>query len=907
MTTTPTRAERLFARLVRLMPRDFADEYGADAAASFARRSAEARRDRGRARWLAWVLRELAGLARVAVLEHAAVAQRPTTPSDGGPSTMEHLLRESRHAVRRLLRTPGFTAAAVLTLALAVAANTAIFALVYHIAIAPLPYPAAERLIALEHAAPGVGLASGVGMSEGFYREYGRLPSVEAIALYQTGDVTLSGTGDAAERLQALRATPSLGGLLGARPALGRWLGEADGRPGAPNVALLTHALWARRFGASPAVLGTTVRLDGVSYQVVGVMPPAFAFPDDRPALVLPLTLDPAEPRLGGFNFRGIARLRPGASAAAVRRAQDDVIAQLPVRFPASAGLARTLIDAKLGSLAQPFREQVLGETARVLWVLLGAVAVVLLIACANLANLFLVRADARWREVAVRRALGAGAGRLAAFFLAESLLVALASGVLGLLLGGAAVELLVRHGPVALPRLHEVRIGGVVASFALLASVAAGLGLGLMPLARRAPAAASPLLQEAGRGNTVSGGRMRARRTLMAAQVALAVVLLVAAGLMARSVHHLRRVDPGFRADSRLTFRVGLSDADYPSGDAAAAFHDRLLERLRALPGVRDAAYTSMLPLDGDGEGDPLEVRGRPTESGTVNPVVRVRRVSPSYFSTIGIPMRRGRPFDAADAAGRTGSVVVNEALAALYFPGQEVLGRQLRKVGSSESDGWLTVVGVVGNTATYDLREETPTPQLFLPPRSGVNARVGSPHRVAYVLRTTGGTPLELVPAVRRALGELDPGVAMARAEPLSELVARAGARAAFTTVLLLIAAAVALSLGLVGVYAVISYGVAQRTGEIGVRLALGARPADVRAMVVRQSGGVIACGVVLGLAAAVAGTRPLRALLYGVAWNDAPTYAAVAVGIFAVAMAACWMPAARAARVEPMEALR
>ena len=896
--------ERLFARLVRLLPHEFVAVYGDDEVATFARRAADARR-RGRWPWMLFVFRELTGVTRVVAVEHAAQLRRLNRSSHRGPSVMEHLLRESRHAARRLLRTPGFTAAAVVTLALALAANTAIFALVYRIVLAPLPYPAADRLIALEHAAPGVGLSANVGMSVGLYREYGRLPGVEAIALYRRESVTLSGNGDA-ERLDALMSTPSLGGLLGTRPVLGRWFTEADGLEGAPNVTLLTHALWVRRFAASRAVLGTTVRLDGAPYEIVGVLDPAFAFPDQRAALVLPLQLNPSERRLGGFNYRGIARVRVGTSAAQARKQQNAVIADLPRRFPESPEVARALAgDAKLTSLAQPLVAYVLGDTARMLWALLGSVAVVLLIACANLANLFLVRLDSRWREVAVRSALGAGAGKLAAFFLAEALIVAMVSGVVGLLLGAVGLDMVVRFGHVDLPRLHEVRIDGTVALFALAASAAAGLALGLMPLARRLPSTAT-VLQEAGRGNTASGGRMRFRQMLMASQVAFAVVLLVAAGLMVQSVYHLRRVDPGFRADSRLVFRVGLPQSDYRTAEAAAAFHDGLVESLRALPGVREAAYSTMLPLDGDGEGDPLQVRDKPPASSKMNPVVRFRRVSAAYFAALDIPLRDGRRFEESDERGRTDATIINEALARLYFPGEKAIGRQLRAVGATAEQGWLTVVGVVGNTATSDLREAEPVAQLYLPPRSAVNASVSSTHSVSYVVRTSSD-PVALVPVVRRILTERDAGVALARPEALADVVARARAGPAFTMMLLLGAAVVALLLGLVGVYAVIAYGVKQRAGEIGVRLALGARPADVRTMIVRQSGAVIGCGVLLGVVAAVLGTRPLRALFFGVPWNDALTYGVVAVGIFLVAMLACWIPAERAARVDPLEALR
>jgi predicted permease len=889
--------ERLFARAVRLLPAEFGAEFGPDMVATFAARSSEARRG-GRVRLLLFVVRELVGLASLVIVERWPI-------SDGGRSSgfpdretmnrMDGMLLELRHAGRRLMRTPGFTGAAVLTLALAVGANAAIFTLLHRVVLSPLPYPSSDRIVAIDHAAPGVGLESGLAIAPGIYREYGRLPSTAAIAMYAASETTLSGAG-AAERLESLYVTPSLADVLETRPAVGRWFREEEGTREAAGAVVLTHALWQSRFGGALDVLGMALRLDGEMHEVIGVMPAGFAFPDTRPQLLLPLRLQ-EDGRFGGFNFEGVARLRPGVTVEQARREHAGVIADLPARFPADAGLMASLVgEVGLGPLSVPLREQVVGSTARMLWVLLGSVVIVLLIACANVANLFLVRADSRQREVAVRRALGAGAGHVGAYFLAETMLVAVASGAAGLLLGHAAVELLVVNGPVELPRLHEVRIDGMVVLFTALTALAAGIGFGLMPLVRRPPAPAL-VLQDAGRGNTGGGTRMRARHALMGSQVALAVVLLVAAALMVQSVRRMWDVDPGFQAESRLVFRIGLPYSEYGPNDEAVAFHDRLLERLRSLPGVRQAALTTRLPLDGDGEGDPLDVRGRALGFDELGAVVRFRRVSADYFTALEIPLRGGRLLDRGDADGRTRAVVVNQALADAYFPGEDALGRQVRKMAGDEDGEWLTVVGVVGNTPTYDLQEATPAPKMYLPPRSVIPTRVSSTHSVAYVVHTDGN-PMALVPAVRRALSELNPNVALARAERLRDMIDRAGARLAFTMLLLVLAAAAALLLGLIGVYAVISYGVAQRTGEIGLRLALGAQPGEVTAMIVRQSGLVVAAGVVVGIAAAAGGARLLQALLFGVAWNDIATYAGAGVGLLAVALVACWVPAKRAA---------
>jgi predicted permease len=699
-----------------------------------------------------------------------------------------------------------------------------------------------------------------------------------------------------------VQATPSLLQVLGVQPSLGRWFAEEEASPEGDLVVVLSHALWVNRFGADPKIVGGTTRIDGAVYEVIGVMPESFAFPDERGQFYIAQKLDPAEARPGGFNYEGIARLKPGVTVEELTRQFAGVIAQLPEQFPEHLELAHSIRDeAQLGALPLPFKERVLGGVDDTLWVLLGAVGIVLLIACANLANLFLVRTESRQREIAVRRALGAGTRKIVGYYLSETLLVAFASGLVGLLSAYGAVQVLVAQAPVALPRLQEIRVGPAAAGYALLLAMLAGASFAVLPMLRRLPAV-SALLKEGGRGSTAGVRPMRARQTLMAAQVALAVMLLVAAALVMQSFMALRRVDPGFRAESRLVFRIGLPPAHTP--EATIAFHEQLLARLGALPGVESAAVTTTLPLEGWGWGDPLDVRGRTLPPGDINPVVAMRRASPGIFETLGTPLRSGRRFTAEDMRGHTNAAIINEALAARYFPGGNALGQQVRPMGQ-EGDSWFTIVGVVANTVTDDLVGE-PAPQLYLALRTAITDGAPTVHAASYVVRSEG-SPTALIPAVRRLLDEIDPELAIARPEPMTDMVMRASATTAFTMVLLVIAGLVAVTLGLIGVYAVIAYAVAQRTGEIGLRLALGARPHDVTSMIVGQSGMVIAIGVVLGLAGAAVGTRALQSMLYGVAALDALTFASVAVGLFAVALAACWVPAQKASRLSPLQSLR
>jgi predicted permease len=512
---------------------------------------------------------------------------------------MRDFTRELRHAGRRLLRSPAFTVAAVLTLALGMAANSTIFTVLNRVILRPLPYPESERLLWVDHVAPGLDLPGSLGVSQGLYRYYReRVRTFEQLALFRRDEWTLTGEGSP-QRLIGLVTTASLGEALRTPPIMGRWFTEEEAQDRAP-VVVLTHALWSTAFGSDPGIIGRSVLLDGASRQVIGVLPRDFAFPDPAIRLYAPERLDEQQSqRVGGFNYQSVARLAPGATVEGLKREMDALIAGLKEAFRDDPVAQQALDAARLAGMPQPLKERITGSVQRTLWILLGMVGLVLLIACANVANLFLVRSEARQREVAVRRALGAGRGGILRFFLAESVLLSAMGGALGLALAVVGVTLLVRFGPTNLPRLYEVAVDpGTVAWTALLALLASG-AFAVIPMLRGRVALASTL-REGGRGSTVGRARFRARNALMAGQVALALVLLVASGLMVRSYLHLRGVNPGFAAANILTFHVALTQTEYATRAAALEFHEPLLERLRALPGVQSASSVSCLPLAG-------------------------------------------------------------------------------------------------------------------------------------------------------------------------------------------------------------------------------------------------------------------------------------------------------------------
>ena len=812
-----------------------------------------------------------------------------------------------RSLARGLLRSPAFTVLAVLTLAVGIGATTAVFSLVNAILLRPLPFPDPERLVGVWHSAPGLDIEQ-FEHSLGTYVLYKRhARSLQGIGLYDAGSASLT-DGASPERVTSAGATASLFTVLRAKPARGRVFVEGDERPGAEPIVLLSDALWRRRFGGDPAVVGKTLRVDGVARQVVGVMPPSFRFPEADTELWVPVTIDEANLGIGNFNWYGIARLAPGATPETAQRELAAIIRRIPEEFPNEDITAGMMEHARFTTLVHPQRDDVVGEIQQILWVLLGAVGVILLIACANVANLFLVRAEARQREVAVRTALGASRGAIARTFLGETTLLALAGGLLGLLLAGAGLRALLALGPEGIPRLEEVGIDLPVLGFTLLVSLMAALLCGGFATLRYGKPELVPALKEGGRGGSTGRERHRARNLLVVAQMALALVLLVCSGLMVRSFWRLRHVDPGVEPQGVLTVRLALPETEYPDEAANARFATALLERVRALPAVVEAGTVTLLPLTGGGSNSAHTFEDFPLPPDAVPPIIAVRFATPEYFQTMGIPLLAGRTFSPVDPARPTNEIVVSAALAERFWPGKSALGRRIVQGLKQEGNEWSTIVGVVGSVRDEGLHEK-PFEAIYYPLRRIMPVEEEGewvPRNFTLVVKVEG-EPMDAAAAVREAVWGLDRNLPLAQMRTMEEVLERSTARTSFTMLLLLVAAAMAVLLGAVGNYGVISYVVSQRTREIGVRMALGAARGDVAGLVLRQGLWMALGGVAIGLAGAFALTRLLRALLFEVSPTDPATFGAVSVVLVAVALLASYLPARRAASVDPLEAIR
>jgi len=815
------------------------------------------------------------------------------------------VLASLRTTARALRRSPGFFLIAVFTLAVGIGANAAIFTVINAVLLRPLPYPEPERIMGVSQTAPGINAPPKFELSDGIYFVYRRdNRTLEDLGIYWRDSVTLTG-GQEPERISASGATASVFTVLRVPPARGRAVQAADEKPGAEPVVILSDALWRRRFGGDPAALGSTLQVDGVGRRVVGIMPESFHFPDAEVELWVPMTINPADLRPGGFNYRGLGRLRPDASPERASRELSDLVwraADLP-----GSPLTRQMIEtAKLSTVVYPLRDDIVGDVERTLWVVLGSVGMILLIACANVANLFLVRAEGRQREVAVRSALGASQGDIVRLFLSESVTLSLIGGALGLALAAAGVRLLVTLRPEGIPRLEEIGVDGTVLAFTVALALLSGLLVGLIAAWRYGRPNLAPALKEGGRGGTVGRERLHARNLLVVLQVATALVLLVGAGLMVKSFWKLRQVSPGIDPRGVLTVRLDLPDAQYTSVESRSRFAVQLLEKIRALPGVESAGTIGQLPLGGSGSNNGHVIEDFPIEPGALPLILATRSVSPGYFETMRIPVLEGRAFDRLDPAQEGMEVVVSEALARRFWPGKSPLGKRLTPGATDQENNpfWYTIVGVVGGVRDESL-ERPPVEAVYYPLQK--RGEGGTAPSTFFLLVRGAVEPRQLVKPVRDAIWSIDPNLPLSEVRSMEEVVSRSMVRTTFTMLLLVIAGAVALLLGAVGIYGVISYVVSQRTREIGVRMALGAGRRDISRLVLRQGFVLAAIGIGVGVVLAFWVTRFMVALLFEVSPTDPPIFASVPALLATIALLACYVPARRAAAVQPLEAIR
>jgi predicted permease len=796
---------------------------------------------------------------------------------------MHTLLHDLRYALRLLLRTPGFTAVAVGTMAVGIGINTTIFSVVNAVLIRSVPGVSTTGLVALRGEREGDGGGSSLSAPD-FADLRERVRAFEDAAAYHDRRVILTGKGGEPEAVEAEAVTANLFPLLGVKPLLGRVFTAEEGTPGRGAVTLLSHAMWTRRFGGDPAILGQTITLNGVPHTVVGVMPPRFGWPDNQP-LWVPFSPERGADARGDRYLRVVARLRPGVSLEAAQAEAAAASSRLAREFPAT--------NARWTTRVLDFDDAFAGPVRPVLLVMMGAVGFVLLIACANVANLFLARAAGRGREIAVRSALGAGRGRLVRQLLAESALVALAGGVLGVGVANWSLALVAAAFPFQPPLWLVFSVDGPALLFTLAVALGTGLLFGIVPALRATRTGLVSTLKDGGRG--ASGGRRggRLRAALAVAELSLATVLLVGALLMTRSFLRLQGVDPGFDPAGTLAVWVVAGGPRYQEPEARNALARQLAERAAALPGVRVAALADAVPLNGGTITSSFRVEGRPTPEGG-DPPADVRGVSEGFFGALGIPLVRGRAPTAQEVMDGAPVAVVSETMAARYFPGGDALGRRVSTGGP-----WLTVVGVARDIRLGRLDDE-PRPQVY----GLVTSR--APGAFTLLLRTESD-PAALAPAARRIVHELDPAVPVEETLPVVEVVRRSLWQQRLFGGLFLSFAGVALVLAVSGVYGVMAYSVSQRTHEIGVRMALGARVPAVVGMVVGEGARLAALGLGIGLAGAFGVTRLLASQLYGVSATDPATFAAVGVLLVAVAVAASWVPARRATRVDPVAALR
>ncbi|HUF25557.1 MAG TPA: ABC transporter permease [Gemmatimonadaceae bacterium] len=810
---------------------------------------------------------------------------------------LETWKRDLTHAARSLFRAPSFTVIAALTLALAIGANTAIFSVVDTVLLDPLSFPEPDELVVIRGTAPGTDLEEEFGLGAEFYLTYKEnARSLEDLAFAGGGQTTVR-SGRHTERLFIATGPPSLFTTLGVTPVIGRspTMEDEEG-----TVAVISHWLWNDWFGRDRGVLGQTIEVSGEFRTIVGVMPPEFEFPSEEISLwAHDLITPPVRP--GGFNLNLVGRLAPGAT----RESLTAELAGLTPRILEQSGgpppYARILEQFR--PIVRSLEEQLVGDFATPLWILLGTMGIVLLIACANVANLLLVRAEAREQELSVRKALGAGRGRLIRSLLSEALILALLGATLGVVFAWVGVPLVVRTAPESIPRIGDVGIDGAALLFTALVGIAAALVAGILPALKFSNPDVATALRSSQRTGTT--GSPVTRNALVIVQTAAALVLLVGSGLLLQSFRALRGVDPGYDTRNILTFQMAPDPEQHGLTDppALARFHYMFMDRLAAIPGVESVGLVNTLPLD-EGAGNTRVATAGYSGAPENAPRVRLTFADGDYFRTMGISLLAGRTFERRVEPTSDVNAIVSRSAAERLWPGENPIGQVLRPAGASDAFPWITVGGVVEDVILADFREQSPEPLIYLP-LVGPTARAWGVGTPAYVVRSPQAE--RLAPQIRALIQEIAPGAPMYRVFTMEALADRSMARLTFTMLTLFIAAGLALILGAVGIYGTISYVVARRTREIGIRMALGAQAADVRRMVVTQGGRVALVGVVIGLMAALFSARWLESLLFEVQARDPIVFAAVSVLMIGVALFASYLPARRASAVDPVEAIR
>jgi len=815
-----------------------------------------------------------------------------------------------RQVLRRLRRAPVFAAITLITLAVGVGANTVVFSVLEGVLLKPLPYPQAEQLIGVWHTAPGIGVKD-LNMSPSIYfidRE--QSTTFQDIGAYTGDSLSVTGAGEP-EQVRGLDVTDGTLPLMGVSPVIGRLFSRQDDSPGTPETVLLSYGYWRQKFGGASSVIGRLITVDGKPREIIGVLPQGFRFLDEQdPAIIVPFKWDRSKTKLGNFSYRALARLKPGVTMA---QASADMARLIPIAmrsFPAPEGFpVKVFEQAKIAPNLRPLKQDVVGDVGKVLWVLMGSIVLVLLVACANVANLLLVRVEGRRQELAIRAALGAGWRRIASDLLFESVVLGLLGSLFGLTLAWGSLRVLVAMAPTGLPRVQEIGIDIPVLLFTFGIALFASLLFGSVPIFKYAGARLNAGLREGGRGSSQSREQHRARGVLVVVQVALALVLLICSGLMIRTFRALMHVPPGFTApDAVQTFRLSIPETEIPDseGERVVRMYQDVLNRLAAVPGVSSVSFAAAIPMDGYNSFDPVMSQDRTYAEGELPPLRRFKYVSPGFLATLGTPLVAGRDITWSDTYQKLPVAIVSENFAREYWhDANSAVGKRIR---AGNTDKWREIVGVVGDVHDDGVNQAAPTSVYWPVMMDQFEAQKNLVRRdIAFAIRSSRAGSETFMKEVRQTVWSADPSLPVADVHTLGYFYTQSMARTSFTLIMLAVAGGMALLLGMVGIYGVIAYSVSQRTREIGIRMALGAQRRTLTAMFVRQGLWLTGIGIVSGLVGAFATMRLMSSLLFNVSPVDPVSYATMTVAVIATAYLACYLPSRRAATVDPLAALR